>query len=74
MNPAYFEAEISVTIIKRVFKMDTVTKNKFIAAAIVFAVYKFVPNNAVKAMALGVAGVMVGAYVPYINGKAIGEA
>lgn len=54
--------------------MDTVTKNKLIAAAIVFAVYKFVPNNAVKAMALGVAGVMVGAYVPYVNGKAIGEA
>jgi len=43
--------------------------NKLIGAAVIFAIYKFAPNQAVKAMALGVAGVMLGAYVPYVNGK-----
>lgn len=40
-----------------------------IKAAILFAAYKFAPNGAVKAMALGVAGVMAASYVPYLNGK-----
>lgn len=54
--------------------MNTELKNKLIGAAIVFAIYKFVPNNAVKAMALGVGGVMAAAYVPYVNGKTVGGA
>jgi hypothetical protein len=43
--------------------------NKLIAAGILFAIYKWAPNQAVKAMALGVAGVMAANYVPYVNGK-----
>lgn len=38
-----------------------------IALAIVFAVYKFVPNAAVKAAALGVGGMIVAKQVPYVN-------
>lgn len=32
-----------------------------------FAVYKFVPHQAAKAMALGVAGVIVGKQLPYVR-------
>lgn len=50
-------------------------QSTLIKAAILFAVYKFVPNQAVKAAALGVAGVMAAGYVPYLNGKDLkGEA
>lgn len=49
-----------------------VTMNKVISVAIVFAIYKFVPSMQVKAMALGVAGVMFSAYIPYVNGKTLG--
>lgn len=38
-----------------------------IAGAILFGVYKFVPNHAAKAMVLGVAGVMVGKQLPYVS-------
>lgn len=38
-----------------------------IAAGVTFAVYKFVPNAAVKAAALGVIGVMVAKQVPYVS-------
>jgi len=47
--------------------------NKLIAAGVLFAIYKFVPNNAVKAMALGVAGVMASQFVPFVNGKTPAE-
>lgn len=40
-----------------------------IKAAILFAIYKFVPNQAAKAMALGVGGVIAANYIPYLNGK-----
>lgn len=54
--------------------MDAATKNKLIGVAIIFAIYKFVPQQQVKVMALSIAGVMAGAYIPYVNGKALGEA
>lgn len=38
-----------------------------IALGIVYAVYKFVPNAAVKAAALGVGGMIVAKRVPYVN-------
>lgn len=38
-----------------------------IALAIVYAVWKFAPNAAAKAMALGVGGVIVGKQVPYVK-------
>jgi hypothetical protein len=38
-----------------------------IAAAITFAVYKFVPNASVKAAALGVLGTIVAKQLPYVN-------
>ena len=38
-----------------------------VALGVCFAVYKFVGNDAVKAMALGVAGVIVGRNVPYVK-------
>jgi gamma-glutamyl phosphate reductase len=38
-----------------------------IALGIVFAVYKFVPNQAVKAAALGVGGIIVAKQVPYVR-------
>lgn len=48
--------------------MDTTKLMKFgVAAAALFAVYKFAPNQAVKAMALGAAGVAVAMQVPYVN-------
>lgn len=47
--------------------------NKIIAAGVVFAIYKFAPNQAVKVMALGVAGVMASQFVPYVNGKTPAE-
>lgn len=50
-------------------------QSTLIKAAILYAAYKWAPNQAVKAMALGVAGVMAAAYVPYLNGKNLkGEA
>lgn len=45
-----------------------------IKAAVLFAAYKY-GNQQVKAMALGVAGVEIASYVPYLNGKNLkGEA
>lgn len=38
-----------------------------VALGACFAVYKFVGNDAVKAMALGVAGVIVGREIPYVK-------
>lgn len=38
-----------------------------ITGAALFAVYKFVPNQAVKAMALGAAGVVVLRNTPVVN-------
>lgn len=38
-----------------------------IALGATFAVYKFVPNAAVKAAALGVMGVIVARQVPYVS-------
>lgn len=38
-----------------------------LALGICFAVYKFVPHPAAKAAALGVAGVIVGKQVPYVQ-------
>ena len=38
-----------------------------LALGICFAVYKFVPHQAAKAAALGVAGVIVGKQVPYVK-------
>jgi len=38
-----------------------------LALGICFAVYKFVPHEAAKAAALGVAGVIVGKQVPYVQ-------
>ena len=48
--------------------------NKLIGVAILFAIYKFVPSQQVRAMALGVGGVMAAAYIPYLNGKSVGGA
>lgn len=41
--------------------------NLGIAAGIVYAAYRFAPSPAVKAMALGAAGVMVGRNIPYVK-------
>ncbi|GKS96769.1 MULTISPECIES: hypothetical protein [unclassified Acidovorax] len=38
-----------------------------VALAACFAAYKFVPHPAAKAMALGVAGVIVGKQLPYVS-------
>lgn len=38
-----------------------------IALGIVFAIYKFVPNQAVKAAALGVVGTIVARQIPYVQ-------
>jgi hypothetical protein len=38
-----------------------------IALAVLFAVYKFVPNAAAKAAALGVAGIVIAKRVPYVK-------
>ena len=38
-----------------------------IALAACFAVYKFAPMSAAKAAALGVAGVIIGKQVPYVQ-------
>lgn len=46
-------------------------KNKLIAAGIVYAIYRFAPNQAIKAAALGVAGTMVAGYIPYVNGNGL---
>lgn len=42
-----------------------------ISAAILYAVVKFVPNQSVKAMALGVGGVIVGKQLPYVKDSLI---
>jgi len=45
-----------------------------IKAGLLFAAYKY-GNSQVKAMSLGVAGVLVAGYIPYLNGKNLkGEA
>lgn len=44
-------------------------QNKLIAAAILAGSYYFIKNSKVRAGILGVAGVMVSNYVPYVNGK-----
>lgn len=38
-----------------------------IGGAVLFAVYKFAPNQAIKAMALGAAGVAVAKQLPYVK-------
>lgn len=38
-----------------------------IALGIVYAVYRFVPNTAVKAAAMGVVGTIVARQIPYVN-------
>lgn len=48
--------------------MDTSNLMKLaIPAAILFAAYKWGPNPAVKAMALGVAGTLIAKQVPYLQ-------
>ena len=37
------------------------------AAAILFGIYKFVPNQAAKAAVLGVAGVIAAKQIPYVK-------
>lgn len=41
--------------------------NVGMAAAVVFAVYKFAPSNSIKAMALGVGGVIAAKQLPVLN-------
>lgn len=43
-------------------------KGLLIQAALLFAVYKFAPNAALKAMVLGAAGGIAISKIPYING------
>lgn len=38
-----------------------------IAAAILYVGYKYAPNQAIKAMSLGVAGVLVSKHIPYLK-------
>jgi uncharacterized BrkB/YihY/UPF0761 family membrane protein len=38
-----------------------------IASAILFGIYKFAPNAAIKAMALGAAGAIVAKQLPYVK-------
>lgn len=38
-----------------------------IALGVVYAVYRFVPNAAAKAAALGVGGVIVAKQIPYVS-------
>ena len=38
-----------------------------IPGAIIFAIYKWAPNPAVKAAALGVAGTIVARQIPYVQ-------
>lgn len=47
--------------------------NKLIAAGVLFAIYKFAPNQAVRVATLGVAGVMAANYVPFVNGKDVAQ-
>ena len=50
-------------------------QSTLIKAAVLFALVKFVPNQYVKGMALGVGGVLLASYAPYFNGKNLkGEA
>lgn len=41
--------------------------NLAVAAGLVYAVYRFAPNGAIKAMALGVGGVMAAKQLPYLR-------
>lgn len=41
--------------------------NMGITAAILFAAWKFAPNNSIKAAVLGVAGVVVAKQLPYVK-------
>lgn len=43
-------------------------KGLLIQAALLFAAYKFAPNAALKAMALGAAGGIAISKIPYLNG------
>ncbi len=43
-------------------------KGLLIQAALLFAVFKFAPNAALKAMALGAAGGIAISKIPYLNG------
>ena len=51
--------------------MDEATVKKFtnlaIAAGMVFAAYNYGPNQAIKAMALGVGGVLVARQIPFVK-------
>ncbi len=47
--------------------MDSNLTKTAIALAIVYGIYKFVPNQAVKAAALGVAGTIVARQIPYVQ-------
>lgn len=41
---------------------------KLIGAAVLFGIYHFAgKNNVIKAMVLGVAGIKIAAFVPYVN-------
>lgn len=42
-------------------------KKLLIPAAIVYAIYRFVPDQRVKAMALGVAGTIAARQIPYVK-------
>jgi hypothetical protein len=49
-------------------QMDTSKlMNLGIAAAIVYAAYKFGPNQAIKAAALGVGGVIAAKQIPFVK-------
>jgi hypothetical protein len=48
-------------------------QKNLLAAGVLFAIYKFAPNQMVKVMALGVAGVLASQFVPYVNGKTPSE-
>lgn len=47
--------------------------NKVIAGLILFGMYKFIPNSVVKTMVVGVGGVMLANYVPYVNNKTLNQ-
>lgn len=48
--------------------MDTAALTKLaIAGGILFAIYKFAPNQEIKAMALGAAGVVAAKQIPYVK-------
>lgn len=48
--------------------MDSATLTRLaIGGAVLFAIYKFAPSQAIKAMALGAAGVAVAKQLPYVK-------